>query len=149
MIRASHSSEARTTWRAVLESNTRAPRRARHEIAEHLDGELASERTQDAVLLVGELVTNSLLHADSGETHEIVVELVIGLNAVRVMVTDGGSSSMPIIQPLDSKRPGGRGLFLVESLSDRWGMTREGSRETQVWFEMGRRSATAAASPLL
>ena len=149
MIRASQGGEAETMWRAVIEGGASAPRRARHEITEHLNGELGSERTQDAVLLVGELVTNSLLHADSGETHEIVVELVIGLDAVRIVVTDGGSSTMPMIQPLDSRRPGGRGLFLVESLSDRWGMTREGSRQTQVWFEMGRRSAPAAASPLL
>jgi anti-sigma regulatory factor (Ser/Thr protein kinase) len=149
MIRGADTVGTRTTWRTVLESNTRAPRLARHEIAEHLDGELGSQRTQDAVLLVGELVTNSLLHADSGETHEIVVELVIGLDAVRIMVTDGGSSTMPMIQPLDSTRPGGRGLFLVESLSDRWGMSREGSRQTEVWFEMGRRSGPAAASPLL
>jgi two-component sensor histidine kinase len=90
MIRGTHNGDARATWRAVLESNTRAPRRARHEIAEHLNGELGSERTQDAILLVGELVTNSLLHADSGETHEIVVELVIGLDGAPVA---GGSSS--------------------------------------------------------
>ena len=149
MIRGTHNGDARTTWRTVLESDTRAPRRARHEIAGHLDGELGSLRTQDAVLLVGELVTNSLLHADSGGTHEIVVDLVIGLDAVRIVVTDGGSSTMPMIQPLDSTRPGGRGLFLVDSLSDRWGMTREGSRQTEVWFEMGRHPAPAAASPLL
>ena len=142
MIRGERNSDTRATWRTVLESNTRAPRRARHEIAEHLNGELGSGRTQDAVLLVGELVTNSLLHADAGATHEIVVELVIGIDAVRIVVTDGGSSTMPMIQPLDSSRPGGRGLFLVESLSDRWGMTRAGTRETQVWFEMGRRDSS-------
>ena len=139
MIRASHSSEAGTTWRAVLEGGTGAPRRARHEIAAHLNGELGSERTQDAVLLVGELVTNSVVHADPGATHEIVLELVVGLDEVRVVVTDGGSLTVPMIQPLDPTRPGGRGLFLVDTLSDRWGMTREGTRETQVWFEMGRR----------
>jgi hypothetical protein len=44
-----------------------------------------------------------------------------------------------MIQPMDSTRPGGRGLFLVDTLSDRWGMMREGTHETQVWFEMGRR----------
>jgi anti-sigma regulatory factor (Ser/Thr protein kinase) len=133
----------------VLESNPRAPRRARHEVAESLNGELGSERTQDAVLLVGELVTNSLLHADSGEIHEIVVELVVGLDAVRIAVIDGGSATMPMIQPLDSERPGGRGLFLVESLSDRCGMTRDGSRHTEVWFEMGYQPTPATVSRLL
>jgi anti-sigma regulatory factor (Ser/Thr protein kinase) len=139
MIRASHSGGARTTWRAVLEGGSGAPRRARHEIAEHLNGELGSERTEDAVLLVGELVTNSVLHAATGAAHEIVLELIIGADEVRVVVTDGGSLTVPMIQPLDPTRPGGRGLFLVDTLSDRWGMMREGTHETQVWFEMGRR----------
>ncbi len=130
----------------MLERGSGAPRRARQEIGERLNGELGSARTQDAVLLVGELVTNSVLHADSADTHEIVLELIIGLDAVRVVVTDGGSATVPMIQPLDSARPGGRGLFLVDSLSDRWGMAREGTRETQVWFEMGRRPGSPLAS---
>jgi anti-sigma regulatory factor (Ser/Thr protein kinase) len=139
MIRASQTGEAETMWRAVLEGGASAPRRARHEITEHLNGELGSERTLDAVLLVGELVTNSVLHAATGAAHEIVLELIIGLDDVRVVVTDAGSPTIPMIQPLDPARPGGRGLFLVDTLSDRWGMTREGTRETRVWFEMDRR----------
>jgi anti-sigma regulatory factor (Ser/Thr protein kinase) len=131
--------DVQTTWRAVLEGGSAAPRRARHEISEHLNGELGSERTQDAVLLVGELVTNSVLHAATGAAHEIVLELIIGLDDVRIVVTDGGSPTAPMIQPMDPSRPGGRGLFLVDTLSDRWGMTREGTRETRVWFEMARR----------
>jgi anti-sigma regulatory factor (Ser/Thr protein kinase) len=139
MIRASQSGEAESMWRAVLEGGASAPRRARHEITEHLNGELGSERTLDAVLLVGELVTNSVLHAATGAAHEIVLELIIGLDDVRIAVTDAGSPTIPMIQPLDPARPGGRGLFLVDTLSDRWGMTREGTRETRVWFEMDRR----------
>ena len=141
MIRASESG-ATTTWRAVLEGGATAPRRARQEITKHLNGELGSERTLDAVLLVGELVTNSVLHAAAGAAHEILLELIIGLDDVRVVVTDGGSQTVPMIRPLDPARPGGRGLFLVDTLSDRWGMTREGNRETRVWFEMGRRDSS-------
>ena len=143
MIRASHSDDAET-WRVVLEGGTAAPRRARQEIADHLNGELGSQRTEDAVLLVGELVTNSLLHAAAGPTREIVLELVIGIDEVRVVVIDGGSTTVPMIQPFDTTRPGGRGLFLVDTLSDRWGMMREGTGETRVWFEMGRRPASLA-----
>ena len=93
---------------------------------------------------MGELVTNSLLHAATGPTREIVLELVIGIDEVRVVVIDGGSTTVPMIQPLDTTRPGGRGLFLVDTLSDRWGMMREGTRETRVWFEMGRHPASLA-----
>ena len=81
MIRASHTGEVATTWRAVLEGGSAAPRRARHEIAAHINGELGAERTQDALLLVGELVTNSVLHAATvSAAHEIVLELIIGLD---------------------------------------------------------------------
>jgi anti-sigma regulatory factor (Ser/Thr protein kinase) len=139
MIRAAESGATETMWRTVLEGGASAPRRARQEITEHLNGELGSERTLDAVLLVGELVTNSVLHAAAGAAHEIVLELIIGLDDVRIVVTDGGSPTVPMIQTLDATRPGGRGLFLVDTLSDRWGMTRQGTRETRVWFEMGRR----------
>jgi anti-sigma regulatory factor (Ser/Thr protein kinase) len=145
MIRASHT-ETTTTWRIVLEGGAAAPRRARQEIAVHLNGELGPERTQDAFLLVGELVTNSVLHAATGAAHEIVLELIIGLDDVRVVVTDGGSPTVPMVQPLHPTKPGGRGLFLVDTLSDRWGMTRKGSRETRVWFEMGRESVALAGT---
>jgi anti-sigma regulatory factor (Ser/Thr protein kinase) len=143
MIRSSHS-EMATTWRSVLEGSSAAPRRARHEIAAHLNGELGPERTEDALLLVGELVTNSVLHAATGAAHEIVLELSIGLDDVSIAVTDGGSPNVPMIQPLNPTQPGGRGLFLVDTLSDRWGMTRQGPRGTRVWFEMGRHPALLA-----
>ena len=145
MIRASQTGDAQTTWRAVLEGGSGAPGLARREIAAHLDGELGSERSKDMVLLMGELVTNSVLHADPESAQDIVLELIIGPDAVRVVVTDGGSATVPTIQPMDAKRPGGRGLFLVESMSDRWGMTRDGPRATQVWFEMLRRRAAPSA----
>ena len=145
MIRASQT-EVRTTWRVVLEGGAAAPGRARREIAAHLNGELGPERSQDAFLLVGELVTNSVLHAATGAAHEIVLELIIGLDDVRVAVTDGGSPTVPMVQPLHPTKPGGRGLFLVDTLSDRWGMTRKGPRETQVWFEMGRDPVSLAGS---
>ena len=87
-----------------------------------------------------------MFHAASGDTHEIVLELIIGLDAVRVVVTDGGSPTVPMVQPFDSAKPGGRGLFLVDTLSDRWGMTHQGTRETRVWFEMGRDPASPVGS---
>jgi hypothetical protein len=50
-----------------------------------------------------------------------------------------------MMQAVDPARPGGRGLFLVDTLSDRWGMTREGTSETRVWFEMDRRDSSRFA----
>jgi anti-sigma regulatory factor (Ser/Thr protein kinase) len=122
----------------VLKGGITAPRRARHEIAGLLNGELAAARKQDVVLLVGELVANCVVHAGADESDEIVMEIVIGPDVVRVAVTDSGSSSMPTVRPSTPALEGGRGLLLVEQLSDRWGVTREGTRRTRVWFEMVR-----------
>ena len=89
------------------------------------------------MLLVGELVANSVVHANADEADEIVMELVIDPDFVRVAVTDRGSSWC---RRSTQRRPcrGRGGLFLVEQLSDRWGITRDGTQLTQVWFEMAR-----------
>jgi anti-sigma regulatory factor (Ser/Thr protein kinase) len=121
---------------SVLRGGVTAPRRARHEVAGLLNGELATPRKEDVVLLVGELVANCVVHADAGESDEIVMEILIGPDVVRVAVTDSGSSSVPTVRRSTSTLEGGRGLLLVEQLSDRWGITREGDRLTRVWFEM-------------
>lgn len=139
-----------TIWETVVDSSVSAPARARFELAAHLDGELGDERKRDLLLLAGELVTNSVLHARADGPGEILLELVLGRDAVRVVVTDGGSSKVPSVQPRDPIRPGGRGLYLVDSLSDSWGMEREGTTQTRVWFEMLRKpSASWRADPPL
>ena len=95
-------------------------------------------RKHDVVMLVGELVANCVVHADAHEADEIVMELIIAADFVRVAVTDRGSSSVPAVRPNASTLERGRGLALVELLSDRWGITRDGTRLTRVWFEMHR-----------
>jgi hypothetical protein len=49
-------------------------------------------------------------------------------------VTDGGSATVPTVRPRRATA-GGHGLYLVERLSDSWGMERDGKRQTRVWFE--------------
>jgi hypothetical protein len=103
-------------WVSALQGGVNAPGQARHEIAERLNGQLPAARRQDVVLLAGELVAN----------------------VVSVAVTDEGSLSVPTVRPRSATLEAGRGLFLVEQLSDRWGVTRDGTRRTRVWFEMVR-----------
>lgn len=129
---------AGSEWLSVLEGGTTAPSRARNEVAGQLNGELTAMRKHDVVMLVGELVANCVVHADADETDEIVMELAIGADFVRVAVTDRGSASVPAIRPRSSTLERGRGLALVELLSDRWGITRDGTQLTRVWFEMHR-----------
>ena len=85
-------------------------------------------------LLVTELVSNSVRHAHS-ET--VILKVLVGRGAVLTEVTDEG----PGFDPSDAGSPGteesGWGLFLVERLADRWGVT-QNDDATKVWFELRR-----------
>jgi anti-sigma regulatory factor (Ser/Thr protein kinase) len=51
-----------------------------------------------------------------------------------VQVTDEGAGFVPRPGAMASDAHGGFGLFIVEQLTRRWGMTRE-DRRTRIWFE--------------
>ena len=89
---------------------------------------------EDVRLLVSELVTNSVRHSGCGGT----VGLAVCFSAmrVRVEVCDSGVGFHPERRHGDRGVPGGWGLVLVEQLSDRWGVEREGL--TRVWLEIDR-----------
>lgn len=108
-----------------------------------LDGAIDSEHLEVLRLLVTELVSNSVRHSDCSSWISLDVEIFT--NSVRVFVTDRGPGFEPMADPQPHQdRPGGWGLCLVNSLSDRWGVQRNGL--TSVWFEMDRdRPAFAAA----
>ncbi len=89
---------------------------------------------EDAVLLTSELVTNAVMHSNSrchGGT--ITVLIMEAAGDVRIEVADEGSDlSTPIVRG-DVYASDGHGLFLVQTLSDQWGYTRD-RKGTTVWF---------------
>jgi len=106
-----------------------------------LGGELPGGRMRDVRLLVSELVTNAVRHADlAGED---VIELVIELadHRLRVEVHDPGGGFVPSAPSPDPARPSGWGLYLVAELADRWGV--DSDETTLVWFELDSRAAAA------
>lgn len=86
-----------------------------------------------AALLVSELVTNSLRHADGPIGLRLVRPAGLG-GALLVEVSDQvpDPPRERIARPEDES---GRGLALVAGSSDRWG-TRPGGRGKTVWFEL-------------
>ena len=90
----------------------------------------------EAVLLCSELVTNAVLHSESGQPGGTVTVVVLGLpGAVRVEVVDNGSvRSTPVVKA-EVFEADGHGLFLVEQLADNWGYTRD-VVGTTVWFRL-------------
>ena len=112
--------------------DTKAPWHARRAV-EQLDGELADEVSPQVMLLVSELITNSVKYGGHGD-----LRLEIDVRAprkVRVEVVDQGGGFVPVARDRPHDEPGGWGLHLVETLADRWGV-HEGS--THVWFEIDR-----------
>ena len=75
----------------------------------------------DAVLLVSELTTNVVLHTDS--SHVLCGLTLTGdERRLRIELHDDGRT--PVCPPEHRAVPGeegGRGLFLVQQLADRWG----------------------------
>ena len=89
----------------------------------------------DAVqLLVTELVTNSVVHAGLGPGEQIELSITRSPAGLRVEVADAGPGFVPPTEPADPFAESGRGLALVDMISDRWGIERNAL--TRVWFEM-------------
>jgi anti-sigma regulatory factor (Ser/Thr protein kinase) len=113
--------------------------------------------TSTAVLLVSELVTNSIQHSRSRRNGGIVAVTLIALaNGIRAEVHDEGSVTVPTLrsEPPDgaglSGDPScglpdlpdvpdldesGRGLQLVDTLAARWGYCRD-AMSAVTWFEL-------------
>ena len=94
-----------------------------------------------AALLTSELVTNAMLHTNSGTadgTVTIVVVDVAGGLIVEV-IDDGAPDRGPEVQG-DRYASHGHGLFLVEQLAARWGYLRDVAGTT-VWFQLDHEDA--------
>lgn len=119
------------TLKGVPESVSVARGRVRELLGE---GHPASD---DVILLVSEVVTNSVIHSGSGGGGEVAMTVAVGAGAVLVEVCDAGSgSSAPHVRN-DPEAEGGRGMFLVDLLADSWGVQDDdpdGSR--RLWFEV-------------
>ena len=83
-------------------------------------------------LLVTELVTNSVKHA---EADSVVLKVLVGRSAVWTEVTDEGAGFDPATTGVPRQDRSGWGLFLVERLAHRWCVHQEGAA-TKVWFEL-------------
>lgn len=89
------------------------------------------EPAQVAELLLSELVTNALVHTDDGA----VVAVSVAPQRLRVEVRDF-VPDMPVSHVPDADDgTHGRGLVLVESLADSWGINSHPLGKV-VWFEL-------------
>ena len=96
-------------------------------------GLLDPDQAQSLRLIVSELVTNALRHGAEGERIDLAV--TPKPDFLCVQVTDDGPGIAPRPRALETDEEGGFGLYFVEQLTRRWGVTRE-NRRTRVWFEL-------------
>lgn len=114
-----------------------APAEARNRVAGRLEGDLDGKVLDTLRLLVSEVATNCVQHANAGPDGRIDVAVSLPPGAVRVeLSTDGppfqaGSGKPAQADPFDED---GRGLYIVDALSSSWGAGPHGSN--QVWFEL-------------
>ena len=126
--------------RLVLKPDELAPGKARDRVS-RLEPKLGP-RSDDVVLVVSELVTNSVRHSGSDRTIEMTVD--VRDNSIRVEVTDSGQG----FAPMESMRGGGLGLLIVDRVAVSWGVITNG--HCTVWVELSKvldMSSTSASSP--
>ncbi|WP_171163417.1 ATP-binding protein [Streptomyces sp. I05A-00742] len=101
------------------------------------------ELTDDAALLLSELVTNAIVHVPEG-SGDVELSLSRTPGHVVAQVTDRGGALPPCsLSGQDSEN--GRGMWLVEQIADRWGHHASAAGKT-VWFALPLPGAPATAA---
>lgn len=123
-------------WSRMFDGNPEAIGQARGFARTVLDGHALAD---DAELVISELGTNAVTHTGTGRPGgRFVVELEVHPAHLWVAVVDMGAKTEPILTGGDPSSPAqvnGRGLFLVEVLSAKWGTELLGSGR-RVWAEL-------------
>jgi anti-sigma regulatory factor (Ser/Thr protein kinase) len=89
------------------------------------------EAIDDAAIVITELVTNAIKHGSPLPGRWLEVTWDMDTETVEIAVSDGGGSrTRPRANRPSLSAMGGRGLGIVDTLSDRWGVRPPG---TTVW----------------
>jgi anti-sigma regulatory factor (Ser/Thr protein kinase) len=118
----------------ALPSVSNAAAAARAAVSAWMAGQVSETMLADAQLLVVELVTNSVRHADAPADAVISVRAQASVDVVRLEVEDDDRTGSIARRAPDLQNGGGFGLNVVERLSARWGVNRDAG--TRVWAEL-------------
>lgn len=113
----------------TLDAGVDAPATARQEMARQRSR--LGGRFHDALIVVTELVTNSVVHGPAGGTIDVVTSLngsstSASGSCVHIEVTDEGTC-------FHGMGPDGHGLQIVSAIATRWGIV---SGSCQVWADL-------------
>jgi anti-sigma regulatory factor (Ser/Thr protein kinase) len=131
---------------AVLPCDAYAPGAARIVVAQALRDRVADGVLDSALLVVSELVTNSVRHSGAGPEDPVIVRIGLSPALVRLEVEDAGRGGVIAPRLPDPDGGGGFGLQLVQTISERWGLERVAAGGTLVWAQLPRTPVSAPAT---
>ena len=110
-----------------------APAGARRVLA-GFRGQLEEDVIDRSALVVTEVVTNTVTHAGLTATQPIDLNIQVLPACLRIDVTDEGTAGFdPVVTLPYPGQSSGRGFWMVDQLTDRWGV--DFTRSTRVWCE--------------
>ncbi|MER7134385.1 ATP-binding protein [Streptosporangium saharense] len=121
---------------------------ARRHVRELLDS-VGHTDTDDALLLVTELVANAVRHSHSGRPGgRVTVSVATHDGTIHIDVTDDGSTDhRPRLRSeVDADSGGGRGLWLVQEIASAWGW-HEVPAGRVVWFRLAPAGSAGSHRP--
>jgi anti-sigma regulatory factor (Ser/Thr protein kinase) len=100
-------------------------------LTEHeCDGRLV----EDGRLVVHELVMNGVTHGEPDARAEIAVSCRLLESHVVISVLDQGRRGTVVARRASADSIDGRGLAIVEALSERWSVDRNGGTRVEAWL---------------
>ena len=112
-----------------LAQHPQSASRARRFVEHMCAGAMSVDMCDTTVLLVSELVTNAVTHANAPH-----LSILLSPSGVRVEVGDA-SQDLPIPRAPDVWREGGRGIALLDMLATAWGVRQQPGGKG-IWFEV-------------
>lgn len=104
--------------------------------------DLPPDAIGDALLVASELVGNAVRHTSAAESDTLDVSWDVDPSGVRVCVGDP-SDEPPQLRNAGTDEPTGRGMAIIDAMSDDWGVERTGRGKT-VWAHVAIRRPAAA-----
>jgi anti-sigma regulatory factor (Ser/Thr protein kinase) len=117
------------SWELALEPTVQSAKRGR-DLVQRLLCDADPDCVETVVILTDELVANAVTHGRP----PIMLVVNLDRSSVNVAVTDAGPG-LPILRPVPRIAESGRGLVIVDVLSDQWGVDPLPAGK-RVWFRM-------------
>jgi anti-sigma regulatory factor (Ser/Thr protein kinase) len=119
--------------RRSLAPDLDAPAAARRAL-DGFRGQLEEDVIERSALVITEVVTNSVTHAGLTAAQPIDLTIRVLPGCLRSEVADKGTAGFdPVVTLPNPGQNSGRGFWMVDQLTDRWGV--DFTRSTRVWCE--------------